>query len=332
MSYWYPRYPKDFDRGTLGWSLAERGAYSGLIDYYMESGEALPAEPQQLAALLRVDLETWQVISGKVLGKFREADGRLYHERCELELAEQRRRARRSQENGKKGGRPKAKEIQGDKPTRLALAPPPQTQEKPQDSTGQNNTASSLRSEADAGLPAFALEAQDADDRQATKAKRGTRLASDAPLQEDWRLWAMAEGHPDPQAEWERFRDYWSAVPGKDGVKLDWLATWRNRVRDRISNGRCAVGSKAAAAAPGAAVPLDASMEPYRARLEGQFAPEVLRSWFAQVKLLNGGATATLTAPNKFSADYIQREFDTRLRAVFGDGLRINHQQQGAPA
>ena len=29
----------------------------------------------------------------------------------------------------------------------------------------------------------------------------------------------------------DEFRDYWIAVPGSKGVKLDWLATWRNWVR-----------------------------------------------------------------------------------------------------
>jgi hypothetical protein len=35
------------------------------------------------------------------------------------------------------------------------------------------------------------------------------------------------------------FRDYWAAVPGQKGVKLDWPATWRNRIRqicERPSN------------------------------------------------------------------------------------------------
>lgn len=31
------------------------------------------------------------------------------------------------------------------------------------------------------------------------------------------------------------FRDYWIAKAGKDGVKLDWLATWRNWIRNQKS-------------------------------------------------------------------------------------------------
>jgi hypothetical protein len=34
------------------------------------------------------------------------------------------------------------------------------------------------------------------------------------------------------QEELERFRDYWAAKAGKDGVKLDWQATWRNWLRN----------------------------------------------------------------------------------------------------
>jgi hypothetical protein len=30
----------------------------------------------------------------------------------------------------------------------------------------------------------------------------------------------------------ERFADYWRAVPGAKGRKTDWLATWRNWVRN----------------------------------------------------------------------------------------------------
>lgn len=34
-----------------------------------------------------------------------------------------------------------------------------------------------------------------------------------------------------PQNELDRFRDYWRAVPGAKGRKLDWPATWRNWCR-----------------------------------------------------------------------------------------------------
>ena len=37
--------------------------------------------------------------------------------------------------------------------------------------------------------------------------------------------------HVDAQRETERFEDYWRGKAGKDGRKLDWVATWRNWMR-----------------------------------------------------------------------------------------------------
>lgn len=44
---------------------------------------------------------------------------------------------------------------------------------------------------------------------------------------------AYADGLTDAEArrEFEKFKDYWVSKPGKDGVKLDWPATFRNWMR-----------------------------------------------------------------------------------------------------
>jgi uncharacterized protein YdaU (DUF1376 family) len=40
----------------------------------------------------------------------------------------------------------------------------------------------------------------------------------------------------DPRKTFDAFRDYWIAQPGSKGVKADWMATWRNWVRNtRVS-------------------------------------------------------------------------------------------------
>jgi hypothetical protein len=64
--------------------------------------------------------------------------------------------------------------------------------------------------------------------------QRGSRLANDWVLPEDWKEWADKE-RPDLNAKQvaEQFKDFWCAKPGKDGVKLDWQATWRNWVRNQ---------------------------------------------------------------------------------------------------
>ncbi len=59
---------------------------------------------------------------------------------------------------------------------------------------------------------------------------RGSRLPENwTPRQED-RDFAIKE-HLNPDDILAEFVDYWRAVPGARGVKLDWSAVWRNRCR-----------------------------------------------------------------------------------------------------
>ena len=64
-----------------------------------------------------------------------------------------------------------------------------------------------------------------------TRSPKGSRLSLQS-MPDEYRDFCRQE-RPDlsPSATWDRFRDHWTAKPGKDGVKLDWLATWRNWVR-----------------------------------------------------------------------------------------------------
>lgn len=69
-------------------------------------------------------------------------------------------------------------------------------------------------------------------ERVVTRARaKGTRLPEDWRPNVDDRQFARDHG-VDPDAAFPEFRDYWIGVPGQRGVKLDWSATWRNRVRD----------------------------------------------------------------------------------------------------
>ncbi|MEQ0775931.1 hypothetical protein ABLT15_26855 [Paraburkholderia tropica] len=67
-------------------------------------------------------------------------------------------------------------------------------------------------------------------------AARGSRLPNDWILSKDWgeeALRVQPSWTPDHvRFEADKFRDYWIGVAGKAGVKLDWLATWRNWVRN----------------------------------------------------------------------------------------------------
>lgn len=120
-------------------------------------------------------------------------------------------------ENGSKGGRPKKNppETHG-KP----MGNPAETHGQPianpgeTDKSREDKSTSSLRSEVG----------------------RASRLPQDWTLPGDWAEWCRSERPElDPTAVANSFRDYWVAKPGKDGRKADWLATWRNWVRNQRS-------------------------------------------------------------------------------------------------
>lgn len=61
---------------------------------------------------------------------------------------------------------------------------------------------------------------------------RGTRLPDDFTVTDEMRAWAAQKAPGvDVDAATEEFADYWRAVAGAKGVKLDWIATWRNDMR-----------------------------------------------------------------------------------------------------
>jgi hypothetical protein len=75
-----------------------------------------------------------------------------------------------------------------------------------------------------------------------TKKRKATRLPEDwRPTQEH--VDAAMALNPDYTREWFRatahkFRDYWIAKSGKDATKADWLATWRNWIRNDLEFNR----------------------------------------------------------------------------------------------
>ena len=63
------------------------------------------------------------------------------------------------------------------------------------------------------------------------RSPRGSRIPPDFPDADALR-WCQ-ENHPalDVRFVMDKFRDYWTSVPGAKGVKADWPATWRNFCR-----------------------------------------------------------------------------------------------------
>lgn len=71
---------------------------------------------------------------------------------------------------------------------------------------------------------------------------RGTRLPPDWRPSELLIAWASRErADLDIEVVIAKFRDYWTAKPGKGGTKLDWDATFRNWVREERAGRKQAV-------------------------------------------------------------------------------------------
>lgn len=239
---WYPHHIDDYDADTLHLTLAEDGAYSRLIRWYYKHERTLPNDDQALAAICRIGLEEWRGMADKIKALFVTRDTRsanasvpsvLAHKRCDKVIVAQTKKRkdwRTRQEKQRKNG------ILDDVTRDSGVTHASRGEER--------RYISSLRSDIPA-VPALTLELEphvlQADKPKAIK---GTRMTEDMALPELWATWARQEGHPDPEAEWERFRDYWVGVAGKDGVKTDWKGTWRNRVRSALQRGTAAVGRK----------------------------------------------------------------------------------------
>lgn len=62
---------------------------------------------------------------------------------------------------------------------------------------------------------------------------RGSRISIPFAISEEMRSWARAETPVvDVDKATAEFVDYWRGVSGQKGCKLDWPATWRNRMRE----------------------------------------------------------------------------------------------------
>lgn len=79
-----------------------------------------------------------------------------------------------------------------------------------------------------------AIQVEVKEKKVSKKDARGTRIPPDFTIDDEDRKFAASLGIPPEtvEAETPAFIDYWSAVPGAKGVKLNWKSTWRNRMRD----------------------------------------------------------------------------------------------------
>ncbi|WP_164844634.1 DUF1376 domain-containing protein [Brucella pituitosa] len=201
---YYKAYPRDFIEGTIGMSFELKAAYRLVLDLIYMQGGNLPDDARYISGLLGCTMRKWNVLRDELvsIGKIEITGEFLTNKRAVIELETL---AKLQEKQSERASTPrKNKDLQ--KP-RLSQ-PEPDT----------DNT-SSLRSDVKAQAPA--------------KAKRGSRLPDDfmADISEAVRLGLSEQ---DAHHEADKFRDYWNSQPGQRGVKLDWLATWRNWCRSAV--------------------------------------------------------------------------------------------------
>jgi hypothetical protein len=174
---------------------------SGLTPTDTQLAVLTGASPDQIAALLG-ELESAGVFS-------RTRAGVIYSRK----MSRMAKKAATARNNGRKGGNPSLSK---------------ERQNQPSDKGGDNP---SLKGRDKTQKPEARVKEKE--DTNVSSKKKGSRLSPDWQLPKDWGLWAIDQGMDElsVRREADRFRDYWIGVAGARGVKLDWLATWRNWVR-----------------------------------------------------------------------------------------------------
>jgi uncharacterized protein YdaU (DUF1376 family) len=218
---YYRRYVGDYQKKTPRLTMLEHGAYNLLLDHYYAEELPIPLDMSEVYTMVRAMTPSDRKAVDKVLAKYftKKEDG-YHNSRANAEIA----LAVKARDNGAKGGRPRTEAVTGNE---TEDETEPETKHLTGKGTGEGGKtghplALSLK-------PLTTNHQPPPKDRGA--AARGSRLSLTA-LPDNWKAFCEHKRKDLVPAEtFDRFRDYWIAIPGKDGEKLDWFATWRNWVR-----------------------------------------------------------------------------------------------------
>lgn len=117
MKY-FSKHLGDFATATKRLSLAEKGAYNELMDYYYSTEKPLPADLDELCRIAGAFSEQERNAVARVAAEFFEkVDGQLFQAKIEEQILAYNEEAEKNRLNGGKGGRPpKPKENPLDNP------------------------------------------------------------------------------------------------------------------------------------------------------------------------------------------------------------------------
>ena len=217
---WMPIYIGDYLADTMHLSCLEHGAYLLLIFAYWRSGKPLPDNDRVLAGICKMTSGQWRAMRPTMSGFFQITDGVWRHKRIDAEISKT---LEISEKRSAAGSHGAAKRWKSNETGMASAIPEPLANAQQNDALYSHSHNSSLRSEVDP--PNAPLG----------RSKRGTRLPADwRPCEQSCQLSdalgfsrAELDGTIEPE-----FRDFWVAVPGAKGCKLDWDATFNNRLRE----------------------------------------------------------------------------------------------------
>lgn len=124
--------------------------------------------------------------------------------------------------------------VGGDTPSRdrVSEATPPRCRERHPSGVASDTPPVSQATPKPSLEPSLEPSVEEGAAAPAPRATTGTRLSAFwTPGPELWERTRALAPDLDLEDELERFRDYWCAIPGARGRKLDWDGTWRNWVK-----------------------------------------------------------------------------------------------------
>jgi uncharacterized protein YdaU (DUF1376 family) len=199
--HYYRHHIGDFLKDTGHLSNDQMGVYLRMLWRYYLDEKPLKDECESIAFAMRSDEKTVHLILRHF---FVLQDGGWQHNRCDKEIADY------HEKKGKAANSANA---------RWSNASPMRT-----------------HTERNANAPVFDANQEPRTNNQepVLKKQRGSRLPINFVMPEEWIVFCQQERQDlNPYKVFDSFKDFWTAKAGSGGVKLDWLATWRNWVRNQ---------------------------------------------------------------------------------------------------
>lgn len=210
---WFKFFPSDWLGGTRGLTSSETGIYITLIALMYERDGGVEINHARLSRLCGASNSAFKSAITTLLneGKVRIEDDKYVNDRALEELSYRRKKEAVASRAAKSRWGKNDNEINADD-----AADGLQTE-------SVRNAISEARSQK--------LEKEIDTSVSSKKITRGSRIP------DDWEpdvSFALGEGltDHDVKVEADKFRDYWIGKAGKDGVKANWNATWRNWIRN----------------------------------------------------------------------------------------------------